>query len=75
MDTHLGVTTVVPLESLAGDTTSAALTSSPQEEVPQNPASLTAQASISVHRDTSLMSQLSNSELRKQEGGQSLTQL
>lgn len=68
MDTHLGVTTVVLLESLAGDTTSAALASSPQEKVPQNPSSFTVQASISDHRDTSLMSQLSNSELRGQEG-------
>lgn len=69
MDAHLGVTTVAPLESLAGDTTSAALTSSPQEEVPQNPSSFTVQASISDHRDTSLMSQLINSELRGQEVG------
>lgn len=60
MDTHLGVTTVVPLESLDGDTTSGTLTSSPQEKVPQNPSSLTVQVSISDHRDSSLMSQLSN---------------
>lgn len=72
VDTHLGVTTVGPLPE---DTTSAALTSRPLEEVPQNPTSLTPQASISGPTYTFLASWLSHSELRRHSGGQSLIQM